>query len=199
MPGMTVPAELRDHPDRLRWNARYRDGVPTFDPHPLVDAALAAGFPAGPVLELACGASGSALALAAAGREVVAVDVSDVALEQLATEARRRTLSDRVRCVLADVPSYEPGSSRFALVLATLFWDPAAYRAAAEAVMPGGLLAWEALGRSRDRDDAHPQWRVADGELRARLPGSFEVVTEELHAEGTRRSFRILARRTPAR
>ena len=46
--------------------------------------------PRGPVLELASGPSGSALAAAAAGRNVTAVDVSDVALDMLAAEAQRR-------------------------------------------------------------------------------------------------------------
>ena len=50
--------------DAARWNARYAEGAPTFEPHPFVAEAFAAGFPEGPVLELACGRSGSALALA---------------------------------------------------------------------------------------------------------------------------------------
>jgi hypothetical protein len=57
---------LAGHPDRLRWNARYRGNfVPSFRPHPLAERALALGLPAGPVLDLACGPSGSALLLAA--------------------------------------------------------------------------------------------------------------------------------------
>ena len=82
-----------EHPDRARWNARYAAGdAPSFAPHPLAVAAFALDLPAGPVLDLACGPSGSALAAAETGRRVTAVDVSDVALRLLAEEAARRGL-----------------------------------------------------------------------------------------------------------
>lgn len=53
-------------------------------------ATLQFGVPEGPVLELACGRSGTALGLTAAGRCVTAIDVSDTALVQLELEATRR-------------------------------------------------------------------------------------------------------------
>jgi hypothetical protein len=71
------------------------------------------------VLELACGRPGSALALAAMGRDGLAVDISGLALGPVAGEAARRGLAPRITTVLADVPSYDSGRSRFALVLAT--------------------------------------------------------------------------------
>src|SRR5690242_21506563 len=61
-----VPPDLEGHPDRLKWNARYRHlFAARFTPHPLAVAALALPLPAGPVLDLASGPSGSALAAAA--------------------------------------------------------------------------------------------------------------------------------------
>lgn len=177
--------------DRRRWNARYEAAAPTFEPHPLVAEALAAGLPDGPVLELACGPSGSALVLAETGREVVAVDVSDVALAQLAAESRRRGLG--VRCVEADVPSYRP-QRRFALVLATRYWDASAFRVACAAVRPGGLLGWEALA---DRDAiGSRRWHVRHGELGERLPAGFTVLTEDYLDTGGRATSRLLARLT---
>lgn len=192
---MVIPRELRHHPDRLRWNARYASGEPTFGRHRLVADALAAGLPEGPVLELACGRSGSALALAAEGRHVVAVDIADRALVDLATEAVRQGLGDRIECIPADVSTYDPGRERFALVLATLFWDTDAFRAACDAVLPGGLLAWEALATpSGERQ----MYRVAHGDLSGLLPTGFAVVMEELHESGQRRTTCLLARRRPS-
>ena len=70
-----------DHPDRIKWNAKYGTGfVPSFRRHPLAVRALALGLPDGPVADLACGPSGSALVAAEQGRRVTAVDVSEVAL-----------------------------------------------------------------------------------------------------------------------
>jgi SAM-dependent methyltransferase len=182
---------MTDHRDRLRWNARYEASEPHFAPHPLVEAALSAGLPDGPVLELACGRSGSALALAAAGRQVIAVDVSDVALAQLAAEARRRGVDRRIHCVLADVPSYDAWRAAFALVLCTRFWDATAFRRACASVASGGLLGWEALCRVGNESEP---WRIAHGELRARLPGEFLVLAEEVTGD-ERVTTRLLARR----
>ncbi|EHR52189.1 Thiopurine S-methyltransferase (TPMT) [Saccharomonospora marina XMU15] len=177
--------------DLLRWNARYADEPPRFRPHPLVDAAFDAGLPQGLVLELACGRSGSALALARRGRSVVAVDISDVALRQLGAEAERCGIRDRLHLVQAEAQAFDTGANRFALVLATLYWDPAAFRIGCAVVAPGGLLGWEALAATQPR-----RFRVRHGELSAQLPGGFQVLSEELVRTGTRATTRLLARAT---
>lgn len=179
---------------REHWNERYRASVPAFAAHPLAVRALASGAPDGPVLELACGPSGSALALAAAGREVTAVDVAEVALDQLAEEAVRRGLSSRVRCVHADVTASVP-DGRFALVLATRFWDAGAFRLACGSVAAGGMLGWEALAVDRDLAGEPPRFRVRHGELGARLASGFTVLAEEFTDDGRHSTSTLLARR----
>lgn len=197
-PVVRVPVALRRHPDRLRWNRRYRSEPPAFIAHPLAHAAVAAGLPDGPVLELASGRSGSALMLAKTGRQVLAVDISDVALSQLSAEAERCGVSANIECVLADIASYDPGEQRFALALATYFWDATAFAAACRAVMPGGLLGWDSLARPPADEHGHLPWRIAHGELSARLPARFTVLDEQLIVTGTKRSTRLLARAVPA-
>ncbi|EID55496.1 class I SAM-dependent methyltransferase [Saccharomonospora xinjiangensis] len=162
--------------DAARWNARYAATPPAFEPHPLVKQACGVGFPDGPVLELACGRSGSALALAARGRRVLAVDTSDVALRQLRTEAHRRGLGGQLWCVLADARAFVPVRGAFGLVLATLFWDAAVFRSAREAVAPGGLLAWEALAESGEAGAT--RFRVRPGQLAAELGERWEILAE---------------------
>jgi SAM-dependent methyltransferase len=195
---VVVPDHLQRHPDRDRWNARYQQALADFTPHELVESALHSGLPEGPVLELACGRSGSALALAAEGRSVVAVDVSDVALGQLADEATRRGLTDRIEIVLADVSRHEPEPARFALVIATFFWDADAFLAGCRAVRPGGLLAWEALASTPGLEDTTTRWRIPHGELSARLPAGFQVLIERSRTTDGRHSTMLLARRDAA-
>ncbi|MBB3051388.1 hypothetical protein FHS23_002411 [Prauserella isguenensis] len=193
--------------DRSRWNERYAARRPSFTPHPLVADALAAELPGGPVLELAGGRSGSALALAGQGRAVTVVDVSDLALAQLRDEAARRGLGSRIDRVCADATATLTGEAhtgRWALVLATRFWDEAAFTAAAAAVAPGGLLGWEALRQDEPLHDQarqaqppgqggagspHP-YRVRHGGLSARLPAGFTVLAEQ----ATDTTTRLLAR-----
>lgn len=195
-----VPGELADHPDRLRWNARYEDGAGgSFAVHPLAARALALPPPDGPVLDLACGPSGAALAAAAAGRAVTAVDVSEVALAMLGAQARRRELGERIALVQADLGRWRPAPGAYALVLCTGFWDRVTFALAAAAVTAGGVLAWEAFTADarRLRPGLSAGWCLAPGEPAALLPRDFTVLAEDDVPDarhGAKR--RLLARRT---
>ncbi|MDL4817769.1 class I SAM-dependent DNA methyltransferase [Actinomadura opuntiae] len=198
-PGAGVPAELAGHPDRLRWNAKYESAPePSFAPHPLavraLEAAPGGALPDGPVLDLACGQSGSALLAAREGRRVTAVDVSEVALGRLGAQARRRGLDGLITLVQQDLGAWRPGAARYALVLCTGFWDRAVFGRAAAAVAPGGLLAWEALtARARAGRDTPPaDWCVGEGEPASLLPGGFAVLEQDDVPGGRKR--RLLAR-----
>ena len=198
-PDAPVDDPLRDHPDRVKWNAKYAGRASaSFAPHPLVAAAIARGFPEGPVLELACGLSGSALALAAAGRHVVAADISDVGLAQLEDEARARGLGDRIALVHADLCTWHPPPRAFALVLCTHYWERPVFDAACGAVAPGGLLVWSAfsLDERRYRPTFRPAWCVGEGEPASLLPGGFEVIEQVAVDDGASATHRLLARRT---
>ena len=169
------------HPDRVRWNARYAArSAPSFRPHPLAARALALGLPDGPVADLACGPSGSALLAAEHGRPVTAVDVSDVALGLLGGEARRRGLSHLITLMQADLAAWSPEPRSHALVLCTGFWLTAAFAAAAGAVADGGLLAWQAY--TAEARQAHPslepQWCLAPGEPASLLPAGFVLIDQ---------------------
>ena len=193
--------ELAGHPDRLRWNARYGGGfVPSFTPHPLAVRALAMPLPPGSVLELACGPSGSALAAAAAGRHVTAVDAADVALGLLGAEASRRGLSGLVELVHADLATWRPEPDQYALVLCTGYWDRAVFAAAALATEPGGVLAWEAFTAAAraDRPQLPAHWCLSPGEPATLLPAEYAVLINEPASQERGRKWQFLARRAAA-
>jgi len=195
-----VPEELVGHPDRLRWNGRYgNDFVASFVPHPLAVRALSVPPPDGPAADLASGPSGSALLAAAAGRQVTAVDVAEVALGLLGQEAKRRGLSDLITLVHADLGVWRPPPRRYALMLCTGYWDRAVFTAAAAAVAPGGLLGWEAFTAQarRDRPSLSSDWCLGPGEPASLLPAGFEVLSQHDVPDSKRR---LLARApTPGR
>jgi SAM-dependent methyltransferase len=195
--GKPAKAQLDGHPDRERWNVRYSAGfTPSFLPHPLAERALAMTLPPGPVADLACGPSGSALLAAEAGREVTAVDVSDVALNLLRGEARRRGLSHLITLVQADLGDWRPDPGGYALVLCTGYWDQALFRAATRAVRTGGLLGWESLTTAarRGRPGLCAGWCVRPGEPACLLPAGYQVLADE-DIPGPRPKRRLLARR----
>lgn len=189
-----------DHSDERRWDARYSAGfTPSFAPHPLAVTALPM-LPAGPVADLACGPSGSALLAAAAGRKVTAVDISKIALDMLGREAHRRGLAEMIALVHADLAAWRPPRGRYALVLCTGYWDRVLFAAAVGAVAPGGLLGWEAFtdGARRARPGLCPDWCLGPGEPASLLPASFALLDESDLPDpdrGDRR--RLLARQKP--
>ena len=193
---------LAGHPDRLRWNGKYGPGyAASFAPHPLAARALAMGPPDGPVADLACGPSGSALLAAAAGREVTAVDISEVALGLLDAEARRRGLRHLITTRHADLGRLRLAPRHYALVLCTGFWDRAVFAGAADAVAAAGLLGWEAFTDAAlaARPGLCANWCLAPGEPASLLPAGFDVIAvQDLpdNERGTKR--RLLARRVAA-
>jgi len=193
---------LAGHPDRLRWNDKYGPGyAASFAPHPLAERALSLGLPDGPVADLACGPSGSALLAAAAGRPVTAVDISEVALGLLGQEARRRGLGDLITIEHADLAQLRLPPCHYALVLCTGFWDRAVFAAAAQSVAPGGRLGWEAFTAAalRTRPKMCPDWCLAETEPASLLPADFEVTgVWDLPENERGAKRRLLARRVSA-
>jgi SAM-dependent methyltransferase len=183
----------------VRWNARYGGGAGTrFSPHPLAVRALPMSLPAGPVLDLACGPSGSSLAAASAGRRVFAVDISEVALGLLDAEARRRGLDELITTVHADLHRWRPRPGGYALVLCTGYWDRSVFAAAAEAVAAGGMLGWEAFTTDarRTRPSLPAQWCLQPGEPACLLPAGYAVVEQrDADDNGRAATRRLLARR----
>jgi SAM-dependent methyltransferase len=137
-------------------------------------------LPDGPVADLACGPSGSVLLAAASGRQVTAVDVSEVALALLGDQARRQGLDGLITLAHADLAGWRPPPRSLALVLCTGFWAPAVFAAAAEAVADRGLIGWEALTAEarKSRPDLRPEWCLAPGEPASLLPPGFTVVDQ---------------------
>ena len=197
-----VRPELAGHPDRLRWNARYQQGfAASFAAHPLAARALAMQLPEGPVLDLACGPSGSSLLAASKRRLVTAVDASDVALRLLGEEARRRQLAGLISLVHADLGAWRPQPGSYSLVLCTGYWDRDLFAAAAAAVAAGGLLGWEAFTADalRARPGMPPAWCLGPGQPASLLPAGFDVLSQRDLPDseaGARRQ--LLARRRAA-
>ncbi|MCD2157882.1 class I SAM-dependent methyltransferase [Rhodococcus cerastii] len=190
---------LDEHPDRILWNEKYRRGRdpdPTFAPHPwIVEILDDPHLPDGPVLELASGPSGTALALARA-RPVTAIDVSDVALAQLAAESVRRGLRHQLTLLHTDLTRWTPTGPDYALVSCCFFWSTTVFRQACRAVAPGGVLVWE-VPVSTPQHPSHvpPRWCARPEEPASLLPADFTVHRHEDLPRGTEMSRRLVARR----
>jgi hypothetical protein len=125
------------------------------------------------------------------------VDAAEVALVMLDKEAARRGLDGLLTLVHADLRDWRPEPGRYALVLGTGYWDRALFPAAAAAVRPGGLLAWEAFTAEArlSRPGLEADWCLGPGEPATLLPAGF-IVLDGLAAGLPRAGRRrLLARR----
>lgn len=131
--------------DRRRWDERHRDAG---RPSPAPPDALAERddlvrlIPtAGRALDIACGVGATALWLAARGLDVVALDVSGVAIDTLTRCADERGISDRIDARRVDLDAGLPDDAvGLDLVVCQRFRQPPLYPAMIERVRPGGLI-----------------------------------------------------------
>ena len=95
-----------------------------------------------------------------------------------AAEARRRGLAHLITAVHADLAAWQPERSSYALVIATGFWDARVFPAAAAAVAPGGLLAWQAytVAARSAHPSLRPEWCLEPGQPASLLPADFSVI-----------------------
>jgi SAM-dependent methyltransferase len=108
-------------------------------------AEVASTIKPGRALDLGCGEGGDAMWLAEHGWHVVAVDISDTALQRAAADADARGLDGRIEFQQHDlsdsfpVGAYDLVSAQFLHSMAHLD-RPRIFNQAADAVAPGGLL-----------------------------------------------------------
>ena len=154
-----------ESPDRVKWDARYRDSDKVSEPA-LVLSAFQHLLPAsGRALDLACGLGGNALLLAARGLEAHAWDISPVAIDRLRHEAVARGLP--VATEIRDVTAEPPGPASFDVIVVSRFLDRRLAPSLVGALKPGGLIYYQTFTAERvgERGPKDPAYRLADNEL----------------------------------
>jgi methylase of polypeptide subunit release factors len=111
----------------IAWDSRVLEPRPWTAAQSHWAAELAPHLPAGPVLELCCGAGQiGLLTVARCGRDLVAVDLDPAACELTRTNARAAGLGDRVEVREGDLAAVLGPYERFPLVVADPPWVPRA-------------------------------------------------------------------------
>jgi SAM-dependent methyltransferase len=159
----------QDNPDtqrlRANWDRRYRgmDRVPS--PATVLTDNLHLLPPRGRALDLACGLGAGALLLAERGLEVVAWDLSPVAIERLRSDSTGRGL--RIVAEIRDVCRDPPEHEAFDVILVSHFLDRDLAPVLMDALRPGGLLFYQTFSREAVSDcgPSDPAFRLATNEL----------------------------------
>jgi SAM-dependent methyltransferase len=153
--------------ERARWDRRYATGEYTSRTHPTpfllewLDRT-----PAGRALDVATGTGRNALALAEAGYEVDAVDISAIAIDRARAEAERRGLE--VNWVVADLDTEALPADGYDLIAVLRYRDPDLWPRLRSALAPDGWILIEHHLQTYRQDVVGPSddaFRLAPGEL----------------------------------
>jgi 2-polyprenyl-3-methyl-5-hydroxy-6-metoxy-1,4-benzoquinol methylase len=130
--------------DATRWDERYRSASPPdpLAPEPLDSRAdLLQLLPdSGVAIDIACGLGRQSLWLAQRGLEVVALDVSPMAIDALRRAAASAGLAERIDARAVDLDDGLPSDPRTAdVVVCQRFRQPSIYPHIAERLRTGGL------------------------------------------------------------
>lgn len=164
--------------DRRQWDSRFAEGgLAPVEDHGPPPAFISVEhlFPTkGVALEIACGRGRAAVWLARRGMEVVAGDVSPVAIGLARELALRAGVADRCRFEVHDLDDGLPDGPQVDLLLCHLFRDPRLDRPMVGRLAPGGRLAVASLSEV----GAGPgRFRAGPGELREAF-GDLETVAD---------------------
>lgn len=134
---------------RAHWNRRWSERVPAPEdraPAPwLVASEPLLARPPARALDVACGDGRNALYLAQRGFVVDAVDISDVAIDALATAARACNLA--VHPCRRDLERQPLPARGYDLIVQIRYLQRSLFPALAAALAPGGILVMETFAR----------------------------------------------------
>lgn len=150
---------------REKWNQRYLDTERDPPPASVLTENLHLLPSTGRALDLACGLGANALLLAQQGLDVIAWDLSPVAVDRLNREAKRQGL--RVLAEVRNVCERPPEPETFDIILVSYFLDRGLAPALAEALRPTGLLLYQTFSQQAVSacGPSNPAYRLATNEL----------------------------------
>lgn len=126
------------------WDDRFKQGIPSLEqPDPffigMYEQYIRKTYPSGgKALDLAAGPGRHSLYLAVQQWQTTAVDISPVAMEQLAATAA--SLHVHVATVISDITGYHLPPASFDLIILYYHFDRALFPEIFKALKPGGLF-----------------------------------------------------------
>ena len=183
---------------QAKWNAIYsqKEGETTAATVLIENQHLLPSL--GKALDLACGTGGNAKLLAKSGLDVLAWDLSSVAIARLQQEAKihKLTIDAHVR----DVIDNPPDAHSLDVLVVSFFLDRDLCATLIDALKPGGLLFYQTYCQDKVSQigPSNPDYLLADNELLSLFSGlRLRVYREESvlgdHKQGFRNQALLVA------
>ena len=187
------------HPDAKRWNARYSTEGKTWlesDPRPLLQEYAHLLPRRGIALDAASGVANNGLFMARRGLRVIALDISETALQL----ARQQALAESLYLSAAVYDLVNPWlpPCYFDVIVNFHFLERATFPVFQQSLKPNGLLIFETFLRSGEEPPS-PQYYLEPGELLSAF-STFEVLhwKENRITDTTKVSAQLVARKPSA-
>ena len=130
--------------DRLRWDRQHAESLGAEQPSSFLREIIESScwdMPRGRALDIACGKGRNALFLAEQGFEVVAIDISPVALEAAQRQAQERSLA--IAWQQADLEQVELPQADYHLIVNFNYLQRSLIPSMKSALRPGGYVIFE--------------------------------------------------------
>ncbi|MES9859894.1 MAG: class I SAM-dependent methyltransferase [Candidatus Thiodiazotropha sp. LLP2] len=151
---------------RAMWDERYedQDKIPRPAEVLLSNSHLLPSN--GSALDLACGLGGNAMHLAALGLDVVAWDLSPVAIQRLQQLAQEKSLQN-LKAEVWDVERHPPSVNQFDVIVVSYYLERSLITSLINALKPGGLIYYQTFIRDAVSSEGpkNSNFRLADQEL----------------------------------
>jgi tellurite methyltransferase len=195
-----MPPAPQAYPPSLgaKWDERYASASAMPEPASVLRDNLHLLPGQGRALDLACGLGANALLLAGLGLDVVAWDLSQVAVMRVRELAGLMQL--RAEVEVRDVSVHPPAPASFDCIVVAHFLDRELTPAIAEALRPGGLLFYQTFALDGVGGPSNPLYRLGTNELL----GLFDRLIVRFYREegrlgdlsrGTRNLVQLIAQR----
>ena len=169
--------------DIERWNRKYLSAELRLEkPDWLLTEYRSLLDGEGRAIDVACGMGHNAIFVAEQGYEVVAVDGSIVALDNLRCALHGRDLP--IELVAVDLDDFTLPPSSFDLILVVRFLNRELIPRLKSSLRPGGLFMYRTFNRNllRDRPAFNPEFLLEPGELAGSFDDFETLATNDSHA-----------------
>lgn len=179
------------HKDEIKWNKKYQDIPSLLETREasnklisILDHVIGTS-----ALDVACGAGRNAIYLASKGFNVLALDISKIALEELNNKGIKNITAKYV-----DLDEYDIPKNSYDLIVMTNFLDRNLIPNLAMALKKDGILFIETYmdHEVNEKPPSNTGFLLKKGELKDFFDDKFEVVDYEEYLNGNEEMYKMM-------
>ena len=166
--------------DKEKWDAKYLKKTQLLKPREASKNLQECLFhcKGTKALDLACGSGRNTIFLAECGFDVDALDIADVALNALNTQANEKNLLSKINTHLVDLETYEIKKDIYDIIIMTNFLDRAVIESAKTSLKKDGILFIETymINDENEKDESNQKNLLKSQELKNLLNDSWQML-----------------------